>query len=128
MKTKLLLVLVTALTTGIGSRAQTTPAAAPPPTPSSSWLIQPSFVSQYMFRGTRLGGPSFQPTIEFDSGNLALGVWSNWPIKDKVAGQSDPEIDPYGSYKLVVNDTFNVQPGFTFYTYVNANKNNGFYK
>jgi len=131
MKTKLLLVLVTALTAGIGARAQTAPAAPAAPAaaaPSSSWLIQPSFVSQYMFRGARLGGPSFEPTIEFDAGNLALGVWSNFPIADKVAGQSDPEIDPYGSYKFVVNDSFNLQPGFTLYTYINANKNNGFYK
>src|SRR3954470_11149726 len=124
MKNKLLLVLVAALTTGVSSHAQTTPtppapATVSPPTPSSSWLIQPSVVSQYMFRGTRLGGPSFEPTVEFDSGNLALGIWSNFPIKDKVAGQSDPEIDPYGSYKLVINDAFNVQPGFTLYTYVN---------
>lgn len=104
------------------------PAPAPESTPSSSWVITPSFASQYMFRGVRLGGPSFEPTIEFDSGNLALGVWANFPIKDKVVGQSDPEIDPYGSYTFTINDAFSIAPGFTWYNFPNANKSNGFYK
>jgi hypothetical protein len=43
-------------------------------------------------------------------------------------GQSDPEIDPYGSYTLTVNDAFSVQPGFIWYNYPNAEPNNGFYK
>jgi len=81
-----------------------------------------------MFRGVRLGGPSFQPVVEYGSGNLALGVWSSFPISDKVDGQSDPEIDPYGSYKFVISDSFNIQPGFTWYNYPQAEKSNGFYK
>jgi uncharacterized protein (TIGR02001 family) len=100
-------------------------AAAPTP---ATWTLTPAVVSQYMFRGVRLGGPSFEPAVEFDQGNVALGVWSNFPLQDKVPGQSDPEIDPYGSYKFVVNDAFSVQPGFTWYTYVNAEPNNGFYR
>jgi len=66
--------------------------------------------------------------VEVDSGNLALGVWTNFPLKDKVFGQSDPEIDPYGSYTLAVNDTFSVQPGFTWYNYPNGDTGNGFFK
>jgi uncharacterized protein (TIGR02001 family) len=111
--------------------AAATPAPAPAPAdaPSSSWTFTPAFASQYMFRGSRLSGPSFEPTIEFDSGNLAVGVWSNFPIKDKVEGQSDPEIDFYGSYKLeMVKDTLYFVPGYTLYTYVNAKKENGFYQ
>lgn len=93
-----------------------------------SGSITPAVVSQYMFRGVRLGGPSFQPAVEVDSGNFAFGVWMNFPITDKVPGQSDPEIDPYGSYTLKLNDTVSVVPGFTWYTYPNADTNNGFYK
>jgi uncharacterized protein (TIGR02001 family) len=113
----------------LGLPAQTPPASpAAPSAPSWSFAVTPAFVSQYMFRGVRLGGPSFEPTIEADCGNLALGVWSNSPMADKVVGQSDPEIDPYGSYKFVASDALSIQPGFTWYTYVNANQNNGFYK
>jgi uncharacterized protein (TIGR02001 family) len=116
-------------------RADTTPAAATPPAapaadaPSGvSIVVTPAVVNQYMFRGVRLGGPSFQPAVEVDSGSLAIGVWTNTPISDKVPGQSNPEVDPYGSYTLKVNDSFSVVPGFTWYNYPNAKTGNGFYK
>ena len=116
----------------LGARAQT-PAAAPvtPVASPPSWSITatPAFASQYMFRGARLSGPSFEPAIEYDAGPLALGVWSNFPISHKVPGQSDPEFDVYGSYACeIVKDTLTLQPGFTAYLYPNADKNNGFYK
>jgi uncharacterized protein (TIGR02001 family) len=101
--------------------------AAPAP-PSLSITVTPTFVNQYMFRGQRLGGPGFQPSIEADYDVWAIGVWSNFPISNKVSGQSDPEIDPYGSYTYNVNDSLSIQPGFTLYTYVNANTSNGFYQ
>jgi uncharacterized protein (TIGR02001 family) len=94
----------------------------------TSVVLTPSVVNQYMFRGVRLGGPSFQPSVEVDYGSLALGVWTNFPLKDKVPGQSDPEIDPYGSYTLTVNESLSVAPGFTLYTYPNADANHGFFK
>ncbi len=83
-----------------------------------------------MFRGVKLGGAGFQPTLEYDYDVLAIGVWSNFPFDpSKVPGQSNPEFDFYGSYKFdVVKDTLNLQPGFTFYTYPRANRSNGFYK
>ena len=102
--------------------------ALAPAAPEVSVVVTPAIASQYMLRGARLGGPSFEPTIEVDSGNLAVGVWSNFPIKDKVPGQSDPEIDPYGSYTLTVNESISVAPGFTWYNYPNADTSNGFYK
>ncbi|MDB6168983.1 MAG: hypothetical protein JWM88_1847 [Verrucomicrobia bacterium] len=110
----------------------TTPAPAVTPTPeaapTSSWVITPTFASQYMFRGVRLGGPSFEPSVEFDSGNLAVGVWANFPIKDKVVGQSDPEYDVYGSYTIALNEASSIVPGFTWYNYPRADKSTGFYK
>ena len=69
------------------------PAAAPAAAPSVTTVFTTSVVSQYMFRGTRLGGPSLQPSLEVDSGNLALGIWASTPLADKVPGQSDPELD-----------------------------------
>ena len=111
-----------------GQTTTTTTTTTAPAAPSSSWTITPSFASQYMFRGVRLGGPSFEPTIEYDAGNLAIGVWANFPISDKVIGQSDPEIDPYASYTITLNDSASIVPGFTWYNYPNATQSNGFYK
>lgn len=103
-------------------------AQAPAETPAGSWVLTPSYVSQYMFRGTRLGGQSFQPSLEYDRGALAVGVWSNFPMADRVPGQSDPEFDFYGSYTFNVNASTTVVPGFTAYTYPDADKSAGFYK
>ena len=94
----------------------------------TSVVASSTVVSQYMFRGARLGGPSFQPSVEVDSGNFAFGVWASTPIADKVPGQSDPEIDPYVTYTYKVNDSFNIAPGFTWYYYPGADMNKGFFK
>jgi hypothetical protein len=134
MNRKSLLVLLGGLAAGaINANAQTAAPAAqvPAPAPSEpalSLVLTPSYVSQYMFRGQRLGGQSFEPSVEADYGNWALGVWSNFPLADRVPGQSDPEIDPYGSYTYSVNDSLSLQPGFTVYTYANAPTDQGFYR
>ena len=121
--------LIAALITGVALRADSTaPAPAAVSAPSSSWIFTPSIASQYMFRGARLGGPSFQPSAEYDQGNLAVGVWANVPLTDKVEGQSDPEFDFYGSYTMeAIKDTLTWAPGVTIYTYPDAKKSNGFY-
>jgi len=113
--------------------ATAAPAAAAPaaPTPPSwSTTVTPTYVSQYMFRGSRLGGNSFEPSVTSTYGSWSLEVWANTPISnsDKVPGQSDPEIDPQGSYTYTINDSMNLQPGFTWYTYVRAPTNQGYYR
>lgn len=95
---------------------------------TGSLIVTSAVTSQYMFRGVRLGGTSFQPSIEYDRGNLAAGLWTNFPLQDKVVGQSAPELDFYGSYSLEVAKDMTIVPGVTFYTYPNAVKLNGFYK
>jgi hypothetical protein len=80
-----------------------------------------------MFRGVRNGGIAFQPNIEVDSGNLGIGVWGSTPIRSKVPGVSDPEIDPYVYYTFTVNDSISIVPTLTYYGYPNADTNNGFY-
>lgn len=116
------------LLSSVALSAQTT--ATPPPAESSSgsWTLTTAVASQYMFRGARLGGPAIQPTIEYDAGSLGLGIWANFPLKDKVVGQSDPEVDLYGFYSMEVAKDVSIVPGFTLYTYPNAEKSNGFYK
>jgi uncharacterized protein (TIGR02001 family) len=102
--------------------------ALPARADGSSVVTTASVVNQYMFRGVRLGGTSFQPSVEFDSGNFAAGVWVNTPLANKVPGQSDPEVDPYASYTMTVSDAISVAPGFTWYNYPRADTNNGFFK
>jgi uncharacterized protein (TIGR02001 family) len=130
MKNKLLPVLAAALTTGFAgvSRAQTAPAPMPAAAPSYSITATATLVSNYMFRGQRLSGFSAQPAVEFDQGDLGVGLWTNFPIKDDVPDTSDPEIDLYGFYNLKVNDATSVVPGFTAYWYPNATTANGFYR
>jgi uncharacterized protein (TIGR02001 family) len=95
---------------------------------TGSLVVTSAVTSQYMFRGARLGGTSFQPSMEYGRGSIVAGLWTNFPLQDKVVGQSAPEFDFYGSYSLEVAKDMTVVPGVTFYTYPNAVKLNGFYK
>jgi hypothetical protein len=127
MNYKLSLVLIGALTTGVSSSfAQ----AAAPATAAPSYSITATgaAVSQYMFRGQRLGGLSFQPAVEVAAGSAAVGVWANVPLRDKVADVSDPEFDLYGSYTFGISDALSIVPGFTYYFYPNAPEALGFYR
>lgn len=109
--------------------AQSAPPGPPLEQPSSvSVTVTPAFVSQYMFRGMKLGGTCFQPTVEFGAGNFAFGVWGSFPVGDRIVGVSDPEIDPYASFTIAVNDKLSVVPGVTWYNYPDADKSAGFYK
>ncbi len=124
LRTLFLATLSLAGATVVSAQAPAPAAAAP----ATTVTVTAPFVSQYMFRGTRLGGASFQPSVEVGAGNLAAGVWTNFPMRKKVPGQSDPEVDVYASYKFEVAKDLNIQPGFTWYNYPNADKANGFYK
>jgi len=127
MQKKLILALLGLLAAGVvGVNAQT-PAPAPA-APAASWTLTPAFASQYMFRGVRLGGPSFQPSVSYTDGPLSAGIWANVPISDKVPGQSDPEFDFTGSYTETINDSLSLVAGVTVYWYPNAEKKNGFYE
>lgn len=126
MNKKLILCIASVCVAGaIGAGAQT---AAPAPAPSGSWTLTPAAVSQYMFRGVRLGGVSLQPSVEYGYGDFAAGLWANFPIKDKVPGVSDPEFDLYGSYTTAINDATTFVTAFTWYNYPDADKSAGFYK
>jgi len=97
-----------------------------------TFTVTPSFVSDFMFRGARLGGFSFQPMVEYSKGSLDLGLWCNFPLADKRLYQdvySDPEFDLTASYTWsIVPDVFTIKPGFTLYTYPRAKKEDGFFK
>jgi hypothetical protein len=81
-----------------------------------------------MFRGQRLNGAGFQPSVEAAAGDLVGGVWANFPLEDKVPDSSDPEIDIYGSYTFKFSDALSLVPGFTSYHYPKAPESAGFYR
>lgn len=124
---KLLLVslgLAAVGTVNMSAQAPVAKSAAPAYTVTAT----ASAVSQYMFRGQRLGGPSWQPSVEVSAGDFTAGLWSNLPFKDKVKDSSDPEFDLYGSYAITINKDLNVVTGATFYDYPKAPTNAGYYR
>lgn len=93
-----------------------------------AWTVTAPLVSQYLFRGVRYGGLSFQPSLEYTNRRVTVGVWSNVPVQDEVPGQSDPEIDFHGSYGFTLPGGVELRPGFTLYTFPDAVKADGFYR
>ena len=77
----------------------------------------PSWVSEYMFRGQRRAGSSFQPSVEADGSGWAGGAWMSFPVADRFQGQANPETDVYGSYTANLGKSLSLQPGFTFYNF-----------
>lgn len=113
-----------AVTTGVRAQATAPAAATPAYTVTSTFTA----VSQYMFRGQRLGGPSWQPSVEVGAGDFTAGLWSNLPFKDKVKDTSAPEFDLYGSYIWNVDKDLSIVPGITLYDYPKAPTNAGYYR
>jgi uncharacterized protein (TIGR02001 family) len=93
-----------------------------------SLTVTPSIVSDYMFRGVRLGGSAFQPAMEVGVGKLTAGLWASAPIADRVPGLSDPEVDLYASYSFALSDRLSIVPGFSAYLFPNADPDDGFYR
>jgi uncharacterized protein (TIGR02001 family) len=126
MTTRLLLASFAAFSVAASSLSAQAP--APAIAPSVAVTATASFVSQYMFRGQRLNGAGFQPSVEAAAGDFTGGVWANFPIRDKVPDSSDPEVDLYGSYTMKLSDAASFVPGFTAYNYAKAPTNAGFYR
>jgi len=85
-----------------------------------SIVATPSWVSEYMFRGQRRAGSSFQPQVEANSGGFAGGVWASWPTAARVEGQANPEVDGYASYTVPIEPNLSLQPGITVYDYAHG--------
>jgi hypothetical protein len=91
-------------------------AAQTPPTPSAVCTVTATFVSQDLFRGYYLGGPSIEPTIDFSNGAYDFGYWSNSTVSNRVEGPMSTEVEVYGSYLFeTVKGRLSVEPGFTLY-------------
>ncbi|MGA3007245.1 MAG: TorF family putative porin [Opitutaceae bacterium] len=90
-------------------------------TPKFDYSVSTSvdFSSEYVFRGVKDTNQAFQPSVEVDSNNFDIGVWTNQPILDN---QQD-EVDFYGGYKYAVNRNLSLQAVATYYWYPEFNRN-----
>lgn len=114
----------------IGSKSfAETPEAAPSAPAEATWTVTHAVTSQYLFRGVRLSGAAYQPSIDYTVEKLSLGVWSSFAFSDHQSGDADPELDFYGSYAFASpSGTFDVTPGFSVYTYPDADPSTGQYR
>ena len=101
----------------VRANAQTSLATgAPAAGPGAVWVFTTTFVSQDLFRGYYLGGPSIEPSLDLGNGVYDLGFWSNSTVRNRVQGPSSTEIELYGSYVIqAIRDALSVEPGFTLY-------------
>lgn len=90
-----------------------TSASAQEPTGS----VTAAWTSQYLFRGQRLAGESFQPDIEVDGPVWMVGMAGSFPTADASGALSREELDPYASCTWSISPSFSIQPGVTWYTY-----------
>ncbi|MBN2612046.1 MAG: hypothetical protein JXB00_10865 [Bacteroidales bacterium] len=82
---------------------------------ASPFSIGADVVSNYVWRGTKFGGPSIQPGIELGLGNFAIGAWGSFSLN----GFDIAENDLYLSYSigdlgLTVTDYYYQGPLFDF--------------
>jgi uncharacterized protein (TIGR02001 family) len=75
-----------------------------------SFSVGSDIYSNYVWRGSRLGGPAFQPTVKFTAGGFTAGVWGSFD------SQGYAEVDPYVSYSF----PFGLSLGVTDYYYPGA--------
>jgi hypothetical protein len=85
----------------------------PPDEARGIFTITPTFDSAHTFRGIYLGGPSFQPTLEYSRGPLALELFANFPLTNEIP-PPDPvehEVDLTASYQWgIIPDVFTIKP------------------
>ena len=56
-------------------------------------------------------------------------MWSSFALEDRIGGDSDPEIDLYGSYIFSnASGSFSIVPGFYLYTYPDAEPDDGVHR
>ena len=108
-------IIIVALLAGAGLRADDMSAPKFDYSITSSF----SFTSEYVFRGAKVTDQAFQPSVEVDSNNFDLGIWTSQPI----INNEQNEVDFYGGYKYAVNKDLSVQAVATYYWYPEFNKN-----
>lgn len=76
-----------------------------------------AYASDYVFRGLKQAGNSFQPSLEVTMDDAYVGVWTNQPITK----HENNELDLYGGYKYKLNESISFEGVGTYYWYPEAN-------
>lgn len=106
---KKLAIITAALLAGASLRADE------PSAPKLDYSITSSFsyTSEYVFRGIKNTKDAFQPSVEVDSNNFDVGIWTSQPL----TGGQQNEVDLYGGYKYAVTKELSLQAVATYYWY-----------
>jgi hypothetical protein len=113
-------------------------ALCPPPSYSQSpegakgtFTITPTYVSSQTFRGVHEGEMSFQPTLGYSKGSLALELFGNFPLTDEIHAP-DPvehEIDLTGRYRWdILPGAFAIESAVALYAFPRLMNEDGAYK
>ncbi len=83
--------------------------------PSSSYKVSADFTyaNDYVFRGIKQAGNSFQPSIEVTVDDFYAGFWTNQPITKREYN----EMDIYAGYKQQLTDNLQLDVIATYYWY-----------
>ncbi len=95
-----------ALLAGVSAQAQEASAL--------SVTLDVTYVSDYIFRGIKLGDASIQPSVEASYGDFYAGAWHSSEIS---SGEGLTETDFYAGYGFAATDTISIDAGVTQYTY-----------
>jgi uncharacterized protein (TIGR02001 family) len=107
MKTFVLLLAALVSAAGLGAAATV---------PAYTVTTDFSYTSDYVFRGLKSAGNSFQPSVEVAVGEFNAGLWTNQPITKN----ENDEVDLYTGYRWNVNSRFAVEGAATYYWYPEA--------
>lgn len=85
-----------------------------------SVTVDVTYVSDYIFRGVKLGDASIQPSVELAYADFYVGAWHTSEISHN---DGATETDFYAGYGYKLNDKIKLDVGATGYTY-NGGSNN----
>ncbi|MDR2673774.1 MAG: TorF family putative porin [Opitutaceae bacterium] len=104
-------ILLSSLVAGVSMLAQSNE-------PSSSYKVSADFTyaNEYVFRGIKSAGNSFQPSIEVTIDEFYVGFWTNQPVTKN----QENELDIYVGYKQQITENLQLDVVATYYWYPEA--------
>lgn len=82
---------------------------------SSPFSLGADVVSNYVWRGTKFGGPSIQPYIELGLGNFAVGTWGSFALNGFDVLENDFYLSfSAGDFSATLTDFYYQGPLFDF--------------
>ncbi|ACB77671.1 hypothetical protein [Opitutus terrae] len=119
MTTRKRATLITAGAVGLSSAV---PALSSAPEVS----VTSTLVSDYVFRGHRLGGASVLPAVEVSAGGLIAGLSSRIPVEGPGRNEPGAELDLYASKGFTPAAAVRLTAGFSVYVFREVAVNSGY--